>query len=120
MRISDWSSDVCSSDLRNRCPCPRHLGELAVEAQENVAITSLGEMQRVGKIHAVAQPFDCSRKQAGFLDGYARQARQPAKPVGDLRWREAIDAAQPPPSSEERRVGTESVSTGRSRWCTSQ
>src|SRR3546814_1131669 len=20
MRISDWSSDVCSSDLRNRCP----------------------------------------------------------------------------------------------------
>src|SRR3546814_12047802 len=96
MRISDWSSDVCSSDLRNRCPCPRHLGELAVEAQENVAITSLGEMQRVGKIHAVAQPFDCSRKQAGFLDGDARQARQPAKPVGDLRWREAIAAAQHP------------------------
>src|SRR3546814_13328962 len=24
MRISDWSSDVCSSDLRLRYPCPAH------------------------------------------------------------------------------------------------
>src|SRR3546814_10671161 len=23
MRISDWSSDVCSSDLRGRKPCPK-------------------------------------------------------------------------------------------------
>src|SRR3546814_2638323 len=24
MRISDWSSDVCSSDLRNKAAAPRH------------------------------------------------------------------------------------------------
>src|SRR3546814_18689902 len=27
MRISDWSSDVCSSDLRGRAPC-EHAGDL--------------------------------------------------------------------------------------------
>src|SRR3546814_13692118 len=26
MRISDWSSDVCSSDLRSRCSSPRTAG----------------------------------------------------------------------------------------------
>src|SRR3546814_5057143 len=26
MRISDWSSDVCSSDLENRRPLARHIG----------------------------------------------------------------------------------------------
>src|SRR3546814_11693863 len=88
---------------RNRCPCPRHLGELTVEAQENVAITSLCEMQRLGKIPALAPPFDCSRTHAAFLDGDARPARQPATPAVDLRCREAITAAQPPPASKQPR-----------------
>src|SRR3546814_17253186 len=34
MRISDWSSDVCSSDLRC-CPfCGRHIGQLALFTDE--------------------------------------------------------------------------------------
>src|SRR3546814_12769273 len=30
MRISDWSSDVCSSDLRCRCPARRHAARILV------------------------------------------------------------------------------------------
>src|SRR3546814_13721832 len=46
MRISDWSSDVCSSDLAKESPlfgtpnfiCTPHLGASTDEAQVNVAL----------------------------------------------------------------------------------
>src|SRR3546814_6393386 len=34
MRISDWSSDVCSSDLYQGNPCNMHLNDLAVDVKK--------------------------------------------------------------------------------------
>src|SRR3546814_5724189 len=91
LRISDWSSDVCSSDLAGRMIRALALAALglllgagahALELQET---PMLGEAVRKGELPPVEQ-------------------RVPAEPqVVDLR-------------SEERRVGEECVSRCRSRW----
>src|SRR3546814_8147688 len=80
MRISDWSSDVCSSDLDLR-----------------------------GPVVPGAAGADGGRRRAGGAGAQrlavrARQARPARRAAGGAR------------RSEERRVGKECVSTGRSRW----
>src|SRR3546814_1129701 len=91
MRISDWSSDVCSSDLPaagggvwNRVV--RHLG---VEAPALLAGDRVKCDQHVARRAQIQRVADLQRR--GF--------RTPA-----------------PFRSEERRVGKECVSTCRSRW----
>src|SRR3546814_17982535 len=78
MRISDWSSDVCSADLRDAA-VGRDEGEIATR-----------------RIEAA----DGDRRALG------------AKAEGRLDIAKGYGAAR----SEERRVGTECVSTCRSRW----
>src|SRR3546814_18188268 len=104
MRISDWSSDVCSSDLRRP--------ELV---QASPRGWKGGDLTRVAAVpFAVHDHVHCVRS------------------VGQRRilWRDASlddifnlltdrdesvhEAVQL--RSEERRVGTECVSTGRARW----
>src|SRR3546814_1666966 len=87
MRISDWSSDVCSSDLQRAAVM---LG-LDVPAQGGVG----GEGVHVapGALHRVV-----GREALG--------AHQRIEPVDRPRGNR----------SEERRVGKECVSTCRSRW----
>src|SRR3546814_18393270 len=93
MRISDWSSDVCSSDLAkyaNRVPerlnewDNRHFWRVSnaehLELSENVGMVNLSHF-------AI---YDVSGRDAERLMEYVR--------------------------SEERRVGTECVSTCRYRW----
>src|SRR3546814_12497983 len=95
MRISDWSSDVCSSDL--------------------VAGFCIGEIDRRvrGKVrieHDVQQPalaLGNDRRHAGNRPGERPLRIDIAQPPGTLGHEQA--------SSEERRVGKESVSTCRSR-----
>src|SRR3546814_21032743 len=95
LRISDWSSDVCSSDL------------VEVEVMH-------GEIQHRGRAAANAdyfeaasnQPFhqrglECRRAEAAVVSD--RDSRPPGDRAGFCR-------------SEERRVGKECVSTCRSRW----
>src|SRR3546814_8552088 len=85
MRISDWSSDVCSSDLRKQ---DRH--EHACPKQN------------------VDQKAPC---QAGKFPAMGRSDdNQPLATRDRYRRRDAVSR------SEERRVGTECVSTCRSRW----
>src|SRR3546814_16304205 len=86
MRISDWSSDVCSSDLPLR-ELPRQPRGQRVPWRANAS--DWGRMHHAA-LAAVAR-LEIAQLQAG--------ARQPA-------WLR----------SEERRVGTECVSTCRSRW----
>src|SRR3546814_19170903 len=95
MRISDWSSDVCSSDLRRDLwrqsgshpdPCR---GKGADQAPDDRLLHELGRHGR-------------RRRQAA---AHAAQGR-------DARCRHRTAA----PRSEERRVGKECVSTCRSRW----
>src|SRR3546814_12026459 len=102
MRISDWSSDVCSSDLLQGCmtattrdaPRPRYAIYYALPAESALwqrAQAWLGRDCESGEM--LAQPA---------LDG----------------WRAAEIAAATASRSDERRVGKECVRTGRSRWLT--
>src|SRR3546814_10474959 len=98
MRISDWSSDVCSSDLG------RGLGE--------------GEAARFLPLSTSAS--EQARKPA-YLSLEGERAWAPAKPLSYLRrhalcLRRRNSVTGLKARSEERRVGKECVSTCRSRW----
>src|SRR3546814_9741404 len=90
MRISDWSSDVCSSDLfAPSAPAFRNAGNRHPSRVRNATIGTLKE------VHAPAQRAvrASSRKDPTETGGRCHGGR-----------------------SEERRVGKECVSTCRSRW----
>src|SRR3546814_16983410 len=92
MRISDWSSDVCSSDL--------------VGAVDDAAVGhGIGEGVALvgGAEDGAAQAQDVAAEDVeGQLLVLHRPCQQPRGAVAD--------------SSVERRVGEECVSTGRSGW----
>src|SRR3546814_16511832 len=97
MRISDWSSDVCSSDLPGDCAVPR------VQSMEHSVPSTRKTREK--------SPTSSSKKSCG-RSRYLQHARillplleeDAFSPLAAL-WR-----------SEERRVGKECVSTCRSRW----
>src|SRR3546814_15314536 len=99
MRISDWSSDVCSSDLRGR-----HIGELDAIAQHGQLDVVAGA---AGMIETGIEESEriVEREQAGD--------RIHTVIVDDAV---GLEIAQSPSRSEERRVGKECFSTCRSRW----
>src|SRR3546814_11447200 len=97
MRISDWSSDVCSSDLRR--------------SQVSHPARSAGSWARMVKPDGDGRPLGISREFA---------LRRPVGRGGGL-WapppiRDRLFALPGAFRSEERRVGKEGVSTCRSRW----
>src|SRR3546814_12586099 len=101
MRISDWSSDVCSSDLKSAWSCPpRHAG---LDPASICAVVAWTPDQVRGD------------EQKGLT-----RALTPPSPAPDSRSAAPASAADPcgapPCRSEERRVGKECVSTCRSRW----
>src|SRR3546814_9118265 len=91
MRISDWSSDVCSSDLGIDLPTMDNKDERQIAA--NLFDKHL------------PQPFDCTAAELayGIKLTYDNLSVKP-KSMQEMR------------RSEERRVGKECVSTCRSRW----
>src|SRR3546814_12773610 len=90
MRISDWSSDVCSSDLRTL----QALGDTELQAQVGTAVDDA----------------------LTALQNKAPQRLQPVmREMEAQRLRELI-LAWLVVRSEGRRVGEEGVSTCRSRW----
>src|SRR3546814_13869239 len=104
MRISDWSSDVCSSDLRE-------VG--GGDAQVGVGGERLPDQRVERRIAEQTPPF--ARRLVAGEDG-----RLAAFDEGCLRWRggrrRVVGGAAGAGRSEERRVGKEWVSTCRSRW----
>src|SRR3546814_13968428 len=99
MRISDWSSDVCSSDLTEQPFGARLVAQNPAERLER---------QRGIAIVQVVCPFVAMQ--------LCRAADSP-KRAAQARW--GTERAWERPSwsrSEERRVGKECVSTCRSRW----
>src|SRR3546814_12765318 len=99
MRISDWSSDVCSSDLF--C-CRRISGRMAMTTV-NPQVTDI--------IDVVQVYFD------GLYAGDTAKLRQAFHPASSLFASADGQLVQVPREdrSEERRVGKECVSTCRSR-----
>src|SRR3546814_21006719 len=114
MRISDWSSDVCSSDL-----LPFGGRHLLAHGELLRAHGGLAARQALHVLHEVAETVH-DAPPAGF-DDLALQDRIGGKEVG---WREDIEDLPGRElghvfmvsSSAERRVGNECVSTCRSRW----
>src|SRR3546814_15534790 len=100
MRISDWSSDVCSSDLRTATG-PAQINGKSI-AGVLVQRASAG-CQRRGHRNLTLVKF--VRVTVLLEDGLIRPALPPIDLGHDRRAR-----------SEERRVGKEGVSTCRSRW----
>src|SRR3546814_21086888 len=99
MRISDWSSDVCSSDLEIVAEVPAHAAGIAVLHKENLFV--LGE--------------GCRQMAAPVRNDAAAESHGIADALGDKRnvGRRDVDREL---RSEERRVGKEWVSTCRYRW----
>src|SRR3546814_13973926 len=110
MRISDWSSDVCSSDLL----CPGR-GPLLPERQplhDRVEEGDGGDRQEEDADAAAEElPEVALEQDVGLLDAFLEHL---AEDEADHHGRQR-EVAQPH-RSEERRVGKECVSTCRSRW----
>src|SRR3546814_20791463 len=104
MRISDWSSDVCSSDLQAIGIVGQQAGIFAaptlVQGYEGIR----GEPIKLGLVGTVLQ-------RAG--EGAIAEVLQQQKPGFGVHRQRARRAEV---RSEERRVGKECVSTCRSRW----
>src|SRR3546814_9422961 len=92
MRISDWSSDVCSSDLEDDLT-RRHGAPVG---------TTLPRIRE--SVMAWAVLFVAGLLEVGWAVG--------------LKYTEGFTRLAPSIRSEERRVGKESVSTCRTRWST--
>src|SRR3546814_3964770 len=98
MRISDWSSDVCSSDLGAGNRWAERDGELVPSFTTDEWLEAVDyerQLAEEGLINPDYATFDSANWNEPFLTG-----------KGGI----IIDR------SEERRVGKECVSTGRSRW----
>src|SRR3546814_19566928 len=109
MRISDWSSDVCSSDLQRQVHALHELwGRLFRPIIVLEADRKGGSDEQFGRVRRMGQAI--SRRLDGIpTTEVAIRVIQP--PGGPLRPKPASR-----PISEERRVGKELVSTCRSRW----
>src|SRR3546814_11253525 len=96
MRISDWSSDVCSSDLEAITVVGTH-PHAAAQTRKWVA-TNLPQAR-------VVHTNSTAAAGAGLADGTATWDAAITSPLAADHYR-----------SEERRVGKECVSTCRTRW----
>src|SRR3546814_18492747 len=122
MRISDWSSDVCSSDLDTdpaiRCVVLTGAGKLFCGGGDVQAFSAAGDQvssylsELAGTLHmAVTRLMRMAKPLLVLVNGPAAGAGLSLAICGDM-----VLAARSAHRSEERRVGKECVSTGRSRW----
>src|SRR3546814_14890884 len=97
MRISDWSSDVCSSDLMNRPLWDIYI----IEGLDRIEGISPGSFAMLHRVHHAA------------VDGASGAHAFIAMSDIDAAGTPAIAA---PPRSDARRGGQEGGTTCRSRW----
>src|SRR3546814_19788380 len=130
MRISDWSSDVCSSDLDGKVD--------RIYVEENQHVKAGDVLFRIDPapyevaVHEAEAALLQARAQVEALKAtYAQKQAALRSTQADLTFRQsdykrvkALQAVGASPKSalaeakrsEERRVGQEGVSTCRSRW----
>src|SRR3546814_14205319 len=102
MRISDWSSDVCSSDLPD-------------EGQGDAGHQRAGEGEGEGHAGARLGAPELAQDEHGEGEEHRAEERHQGDALGKAGpgLQHDHDAHE---RSEERRVGTECVSTCKSRW----
>src|SRR3546814_14845859 len=106
MRISDWSSDVCSSDLAGSASF-HHPDRVRLEAWS----AAPGQMRRRDG-RAIRRPAPGDRRRSDrHPGGNSARATLPVSGPGNRALAAYL-------RSDERRVGTECVSTCRYRWWT--
>src|SRR3546814_17791853 len=105
MSISDWSSDVCSSDLDIR---RRHRQEQARPQIDALRDAIDDALRRLSPKSAMAKALLYGRKRWDALTRYLDEG------IAEIDNNIAERAIRS--RSEERRVGKECVSTCRSRW----
>src|SRR3546814_12207795 len=98
MRISDWSSDVCSSDL---------LGDRPERIWNDAVVRWLKEQSHKATI-------ETDKIHLRWLDKYL--GGKPMASINRTLIDKITDAKLAEGRSEERRVGKECVGTCRSRW----
>src|SRR3546814_20229230 len=111
MRISDWSSDVCSSDLLKSLDLP---GEVIRLKEEITSTNSETKLKRLTKRVKLIEAF----LESGNKPEWMVLTVLPVLPP-DLRPLVPLDGGRFATRSEERRVGKECVRTCRSRWAPS-
>src|SRR3546814_18766662 len=125
MRISDWSSDVCSSDLvLNRCATSKgandirhliegHVGRIAQDAYDLPKIRNAPHsFYQIAHRDRLVDKIRCDDKYCPHpLEGVIQAVE--VEIVRDHRF--AVGEAHPELISDERRVGKECVSKCRSR-----
>src|SRR3546814_16608433 len=97
MRISDWSSDVCSSDLTPVLAVFQNRNELAHRAELTDALQPLPAYPTV---------IPVAIENDAWRDNIVQEKPEAVGQTRPNRWHR----------SEERRVGKECVSPCRSRW----
>src|SRR3546814_20093899 len=102
MRISDWSSDMCSSDLK---------ADMRVGAHIEIARDAGRQFQWPQMIEKDERPDHPAR-----VEGQHPPDDETAAQITFALVDDAFDSHVPSGRSEERRVGKECVSTCRSRW----
>src|SRR3546814_15985446 len=109
MRISDWSSDVCSSDLAK--------GRLYFTANRNTPIEQQLYAIDIARPNQLTQLTENGWTNGASMDGAAsRIVVSRSKTDHPAQVYLADAAGKRIARSEERRVGKECVSTCRSRW----
>src|SRR3546814_13430656 len=98
MRISDWSSDVCPSDLSSK-----REREVMMATELNISLSE-------GSAANMGDGLYLVRQEAGG------EKHCVSLTVADMHKMLQNALGCPLERSEERRVGKECVSTGRSRW----
>src|SRR3546814_14805702 len=129
MRISDWSSDVCSSDLLRRQAAFEVArteeilseGYSAVDADAVIVLCLLGlDHFFAGGTHAVLQHpaigIQCEVADIGSVERHGLRPGAIGSCTPDVDFPVDQRPVVDPSRSEERRVGKECVSTCRSRW----
>src|SRR3546814_5987006 len=102
MRISDWSSDVCSSDLYEQ------------NGLQSNRSNYTGTRSRVHRFGEAFRGEMANTQSASLFGSWQLRDEYDASLVYHKFWR--VDGNKPVGRSEERRVGKECVSTCRSRW----
>src|SRR3546814_12878194 len=104
MRISDWSSDVCSSDLANAN------GTLNFGVNGNGSVNQLADQASSATVSGVI--YGSVTSQAGSANSQSNSESKSVEVLSGGNGTRSLTSAR----SEERRGGKECVRTCRYRW----